>query len=289
MVRIIRMISIIRKVNHAPHTAARPGPMKSEIDLDQGATARGGSSATLLSAEPLYLQVKQRVIQGILEGEWKPGEQLPVESELAARYRVGVSTIRSAIGELVAGHILARKQGKGTFVCLHDDRRSVYQFFRVVRDDGTKELPVSELIGLKKAKADAAVADLLDLPRRSRGQDVYRLRNVLRVGGIAAVVSDITIPAALFRGLNEAIARSGSTLYAVYQTHFGINVVRTVEELRAVKASPAVAKVLALRTGDPVLEVRRHAYTFGDRPIEVRTSAVLTRNFFYLVESGRGM
>jgi len=159
----------------------------------------------------------------------------------------------------------------------------------VVRDDGTKELPVSELIGLKKAKADAAIADLLDLPRRSRGHDVYRLRNVLRVGGIAVVVSDITIPAALFRGLNEAIARSGSTLYAVYQTHFGINIVRTVEELRAVKASPAVAKVLALRTGDPVLEVRRHAYTFGDRPIEVRTSAVLTRNFFYLVESGRGM
>jgi GntR family transcriptional regulator len=263
--------------------------MKSATDVEQAATARASSSAALLSTEPLYLQVKQRVIRGILDGEWKPGEQLPVESELAARYGVGVSTIRSAVGHLVAGHVLARKQGKGTFVCLQDDRRSVYQFFRVVRDDGRKELPVSELIGLKKVKADADVAGLLDLPRRSPGQDVYRLRNVLRVGGIAVVVSDITIPAALFRGLNEAIARSGSTLYAVYQTHFGINIVRTAEELRAVKASSAVAKVLALCTGDPVLEVRRLAYTFGDRPIEVRTSAVLTRNFFYMVESGRGM
>jgi len=262
--------------------------MKSENPVERSGTGARSSSAALLSAEPLYLQVKQRVIQGILDGEWKPGEQLPVESDLAARYGVGISTIRSAIGELVAGHVLARKQGKGTFVCLHDDRRSVYQFFRVVRDDGRKELPVSELISLKKAKADAEVADLLHLPR-SRGQDVYRLRNILRVGGVAVVVSDITIPAALFRGLNEAIARSGSTLYAVYQTHFGINIVRTVEELRAVKASSPVAKVLALRTGDAVLEVRRHAYTFGGRPIEVRRSAVLTRNFFYLVESGQGM
>lgn len=263
--------------------------MTSETDTEVDAAGSNGLPAGLLSNEPLYKQVKQQVIWGILEGEWKPGEKLPTEPELASRFGVGISTIRSAIGDLVAGQVLARKQGKGTFVCLHDDRRNVYQFFRVVHDDGRKELPVSELVWLKKARADAHAADLFQLSRRARGPNVYKLRNVLRVGGVAVVVSDITIPAALFRGLNEAIARDGSTLYAVYQTHFGINIVRTVEQLRAVKASAAVANVLALRAGDPVLEVSRRAFTFGDKPIEVRTSAVLTRDFFYLVESGRGM
>jgi len=243
--------------------------------------------AALLTPEPLYKQVKQQIVRSLMQGEWKPGEKLPVESELATRYGVGISTIRAAIGELAAGKVLARKQGKGTFVSLHDDRRSIYQFFHVVRDDGVKELPVSELVWLKKTKAEDVVADTLQLPRSARGPDVFKLRNILRVSGTAVVVSDVLVPAMLFAGLDEAIARKGgTTLYAVYHTHFGVNIIRTVEQLRAVKADPTSAKILRLPVGDPVLEVHRVAYTFGNRPVEVRTSKVLTKNFFYLLEQG---
>ncbi len=243
--------------------------------------------AALLAAEPLYKQVKQDIVRSLTQGAWKPGEKLPVESQLAARYGVGISTIRAAIGELVAGKILARKQGKGTFVSLQDDRRSLYQFFRVVRDDGVQELPVSELVWFKRVKAEDDFADRLRLPRTAHGSDVFKLRNILRVSGTPVVVSDIVIPAVLFPGLTETLAREGgTTLYAVYQTHFGINIIRTVEQLRAVKASPTIAKILGLPAHDPVLEIQRTAYTFGNKLIELRTSRVLTSNFYYLSERG---
>ena len=250
--------------------------------------ARGHAlSNALLASEPLYKQVEDSIIRSLSEGEWKAGEMIPSESKLAERYGVGISTIRAAIGELAAARVLARKQGKGTFVSPHNDQRNVYQFFHVVKNDGVRELPVSELLSLRKGRPDDRVADLLRLPRSSRESEVFKIRNVLRVSGRPVVVSDVNIPASLFKGLNETtITEGGNTLYAVYQSRYGINVVRTVEELRAVKAEASVARILGVKAGDPILEVRRIAYTFRNIPIEVRRSCVDTTDFHYLIDQG---
>ena len=242
---------------------------------------RGG----LLAPDPLYKQVRHALVDSLARGEWKPGEMIPTERQLAERYGVGIATIRAAIAELAAAKIVARRQGKGTFVCLQDERRSIYQFFHVVRNDGVKELPVSELLSLKKSKADAEAAHALNLPRKPSGLEVFKLRNVLKVGGRRVVVSDIVIPAALFPGLTEKLIRTGGvTLYAVYQTHFGINIIRTDEQLRAVRADATTARILSLTEGDPVLDVRRTAYTFNDVPVEVRCSRVETNNYYYSLD-----
>lgn len=249
--------------------------------------AREALQGALLGPDPLYKQVKHQLVRSLAEGEWKAGEMLPSEPRLAARFGVGISTIRAAIGELVTARVLARRQGKGTFVPLHDDRLSIYQFFHVVRKDGTKELPVSELLSLSRAKADDEVADLLRLPRGAGSARVFKLRNVLRISGIPVVLSDIVIPAAQFPGLSEAAVRDGgTTLYAVYQSRFGVSIIRTVERLQAVRADAAASKIFGMRTGDPILEVRRIAYTFNDVPVEFRRSRVDTRQFHYFLDLG---
>lgn len=241
----------------------------------------------LLDSDPLYKQVRNALVDSLVSGKWKAGEMLPSERKLAERYGVGIATIRAAIGELAAAKVLARRQGKGTFVCLQEERRSIYQFFHVVRNDGVKALPVSELLLLKKARADADAAHALNLPRKAKSPEVYKLRNLLRVSGTPVVVSDIVLPATMFPGLTRGIIREGGvTLYAVYQSRFGINIIRTTEELRAVKADPITAKVLSLRKNDPVLEVRRIAYTFNDLPVEIRRSRVETKNYYYSLEDG---
>lgn len=241
----------------------------------------------LLTSEPLYKQVKNNIIRTLTAGEWKSGEMIPSESRLAERYGVGISTVRAAISELATARILVRKQGKGTFVSPHNEQRNIYQFFHVVKNDGARELPVSELVALKKGKPENRVADLLRLPRASRESEVFKIRNILRVSGKPVVVSDVMIPASLFRGLSETIIReSGTTLYGTYQSRFGINIVRTAEELRAVKADTGVARVFGIPAGDPILEVNRVAYTFKDVPIEVRRSWVNTADFHYLIDQG---
>ena len=212
---------------------------------------------------------------------------LPSEPNLASRYGVSISTVRAAIGGLVAGNVLARKQGKGTFVSLHEQRRDIHQFFHVVRNDGVRELPRSELLSLRTAAADNEVADKLRLPRSTRAAQVYRIRNVLRVSDVPVVVSDVTIPCALLPGLDEETIRNGGdTLYAMYQMRFGLNIVRTVEQLRAGRADATAAKIFGMDPGDPILEVRRLAFTYNDAPVELRRIRVDTRDYFYHSDQG---
>jgi GntR family transcriptional regulator len=95
-------------------------------------------------------------------------------------------------------------------------------------------------------------------------------------------VDDITIPSELFPGLNEKtfVARN-NTIYQLYQSRFGINVLRTDERLRAVLADASLAALLEVQPGAPLLEIRRVALTFRDRPVELRISRVDTSHHHY--------
>jgi len=52
----------------------------------------------------------------IAQREYAPGERLPSERELAARFGVSRPVVREAIGRLVAGGLLRTRRGAGTYV-----------------------------------------------------------------------------------------------------------------------------------------------------------------------------
>jgi len=58
--------------------------------------------------------------------------------------------------------------------------------------------------------------------------------------------------------------------------------VRISERLSAALAPPRIAGVLGLTAADPVLVIRRVAYTYHDEPVELRTSWVNTHDHEYL-------
>jgi len=236
--------------------------------------------------DPLYKHVKQQLVASLSEGEWKPGALMPSESSLAARYAVGISTIRAALSELAAAGVVVRRQGKGTYVGRHGEQRSVYRFFHVVGDGAAKTLPISELLDFRRGEAGDRVAEQLELPRARGGRTVFLMRNVLRVAGTPVVVSEVVVPRAVFPGLSKRLLREGPTLYAVYQKHFGVTITRAAEELRSVRADGDAARAFSLKAGEPVLEVHRLAYTFGDRPVEARRSQVDTRRHHYRIDRG---
>ena len=62
--------------------------------------------------EPLYVEVKKKITQSLILGEWVPGEAIPSEIELANIYDVSQGTVRKAIDDLTAESILVRRQGK---------------------------------------------------------------------------------------------------------------------------------------------------------------------------------
>ena len=83
-------------------------------------------------AAPLYRMLQRRLTRALSEGTWHPGQALPSESALAREHGVSIGTVRKAIDELVAGKILIRQQGRGTFVAAHTADRLLFHFFHVV-------------------------------------------------------------------------------------------------------------------------------------------------------------
>ena len=81
---------------------------------------------------PLYRQIKALILQSLQRAEWRPGEAIPSELELAAHYKVSQGTVRKAIDELSAEHLLVRRQGKGTFVATHSEARAQFRFLRLM-------------------------------------------------------------------------------------------------------------------------------------------------------------
>jgi GntR family transcriptional regulator len=235
----------------------------------------------------LYQQVRARLIEGISAGRWRPGEALPSESALASAHGVAIGTVRKAVDSLVAEGALVRHQGKGTFVTAHDGGRLMFHFFHIVGREGTRSYPEVRTLSLRRDRVDAAAARSLGIAPHEK---VIRIRNVLSLDGRPRIVDEITLPAALFPGLTEKIflARD-NTIYHLYQSRYGINVLRTDEHLRAILANAEDARLLGLAAGAPLLEIRRVALTFRDRPVELRISRVDTTEHDYHNTFGKGL
>ena len=253
---------------------------RTRLPVDNATTmshALAGGNPTL---NPLYKEVKIGLTRSLVTGEWQPGAAIPSETRLAHHFKVSIGTIRKAIDELVAEKILVRQQGRGTFVAIHSEDRQFYYFFHIVGKDGAKDAPRHELLSLRAAKADAGTAARLGL---RQGERVFRIHNVLKLAGKPVIFDELVLPAARFPDLSAATfsAREG-TIYGLYQSLYGISVVRISERLSAAQPEARVARVLGIDIDTPVLVIKRVAYTYDDRPVESRTSWVDTRNHEYL-------
>jgi GntR family transcriptional regulator len=232
---------------------------------------------------PLYLQLKSLLEAALERGEWRPGEAIPSELELAARFDVSQGTMRKAIDALAAANLVVRRQGKGTFVATHtEERTSNFRFLRIRRNDGRDEHPVSRLVDIRRAKAGAEAARALDL---RAGDAVVVVRRVLEYSGVPTVLDDITLPASLFRGLTRARyeAYRGS-MYGFFETEFGVRMLKARERLRAIAADGTSAAILGVAEGTPLLAVDRITFTYGERPVEMRRGLCATRHHHYLNE-----
>jgi GntR family transcriptional regulator len=236
---------------------------------------------------PLYEQVRARLTEAISAGRWRAGQSIPSEAELARTFGVAIGTIRKAVDSLVAEQALVRRQGKGTFVTQHDGSRLMFHFFHIVGRDGSKEYPEVEMLAFTRGRASHAEAEALAIAPHDK---VIRIRNVLSLQGRPSIVDDITLPALLFPGLTEKRFRArDNTIYHFYQSRYGINVLRTDERLRAVLATREAAELLRVAAGAPLLEIRRVALTFRDRPVELRISRVDTSRLDYHNTLGKGL
>lgn len=228
---------------------------------------------------PLYQQIKALITQSLQSGEWKPGELIPSEVELANRFKVSQGTVRKAIDELAAENLVMRRQGKGTFVATHHEARAHFRFLRLVPDEGLPHYPESKFIEVKRVRAPADVARLLDL---KSGDAVIFIKRVQSFDGVPTVVEELWLPGQIFKGLTaDRLVEYKGPMYGLFETEFGTRMIRAAEQIRAVCADAGAAQLLNVADGTPLLSSERVSFTYGDKAVELRRGLYLTTHHHY--------
>jgi GntR family transcriptional regulator len=154
-----------------------------------------------------------------------------------------------------------------------------FRFLRLTPDSGDSVGMQRRLIDCKRQRAPVEIARALGL----RASDpVIRVRRVLTWRASPVVLDDIWLPANLFKGLSaERLAGYRGPMYGLFESEFGVHMIRAEEKIRAVAADDVSAALLAVAIGAPLLSVERLSLTYGDKPVELRRGLYSTAAHYY--------
>lgn len=211
---------------------------------------------------PKYYRVKRQLLD--LTAELSPGSPVPPERELAEQYGTSRTTVRQALGELVAEGRLLRVQGKGTFVAGPKVAQSL-QLTSYTEDMKAQGLtPTTRMLELGYVTADEAMADRLDIKIGGRVLRIHRLR---MADGEPMAIETTHLAARRFPGLRRRLDRHPS-LYEALSTAYGVRLAEAEETIETVLATPHDAQLLGVDVGVPLLSLSRHSFDTDGEPVE---------------------
>jgi GntR family transcriptional regulator len=214
---------------------------------------------------PLYHQLKTAILREIQAGRWKPGDRLPTEDALMARFQVSKITVRQALRELAEMGYIRRAQGRGTFVLhppLEEGPRELTSFTGEMRGHG--RVATSQVIDQAVVAAPADIASRLDI---AAGAAVFRLQRLRLADGEPMGLQTAYIPLALVPGI-ELRAFVDASLYEVLASHYSLRPASAREAHMAVPVPDDAALLLQIPAGSPVLSAERLTRLTDGRPLE---------------------
>lgn len=195
--------------------------------------------------------VRDRVEELIRE-EYAAGEQLPTERELGERFGVSRVTVRRALAALTHTGAVFAIQGRGTFVAsdrLAEPPDRLLSFHELVASEHVQIAARPLRVETRPATLDEA-----EHFRIAPGALLFELSRLRTLDGLPVAIDETTLPLALDPGLADA-DWSHESLYArlLGAGHAPASADYVVE---AAAADPAVADLLTVAPGSPVLVTR---------------------------------
>ena len=236
---------------------------------------------TTATPTPLYHQIKEDLLDAIKGGRLAPGDQIPTELELMARFGVSRATVRQALGQLVSEGYLEIRRGLGTFVAppkIEQGLTGFYSFSREIERMGMR--PGTRVLALTREHATQSVASALCL---QTGDPVVALRRLRLADDEPLIVETSYLPAERFPGL-EHRDFDQHRLYDILTIEYGTRPARAREEFEPVLMSSEDAALLNKRPGDPALLLERTTFDAQGGPIEFCRSIVRGDRTRYFVE-----
>lgn len=216
------------------------------------------------SATPLYQQLAQRLTEDIGKGLYKPNARLPTESELSALYGVSRITVRQAMDDLVSQGLVARKQGKGTFVLgplVRHELRELKGFIEGMNKQGIE--PETRLLEYGLAAPSPRAAERMGT---GSGQ-LLKMRRLFSWNGVPFAESEVHLPALLASRVAREIADLLPS-YLLIEQFLGTEVARADLIIRAAAAGREHARLLQMKSGAPLLAIERLSFNADGVPLE---------------------
>lgn len=194
--------------------------------------------------------------------ELQQGDLMPSERRLMEDYGVSRITVREAIGQLVSDGHLVRVRGKGTFVASRavQSRLHLASFSEEMRAQG--RTPTTVVLFARVEKPPEATVRALALGGDEQAYHVKRLR---LADAKPVSIDDAWFHAASLPGLIEHDL--SKSIYEAVHTHYGRNIDRAEQTVKATAADADTATLLGTRRGVPVLYLDRVSFS-GDDTIE---------------------
>jgi len=231
------------------------------------------------STRPLYLQVKDMLVQRIAGGSWKPGSAIPNEIELSRELGISVGTVRKALDEMESERLISRRQGRGTFVIDQTSTENAVRFSNIRDPRGTRI--GGDIVTCTIVTAAANETEARHLQLRT-GEAVFRVHRVRAHNDIPLMVEESIIPQAYFPGLERKDDVSPSIVVLAHR--YGVLLGRAEERIGVASAKGEIARLLKVADGAPLLLLDCVVHAIDGKPIEWRLASCNLRENHYLAE-----
>lgn len=228
------------------------------------------ASRTKAPRVPKYLELKEWLLRGMLDGRFRPGTALPSENELSQQFQVSRITVRQALDLLRAGGLVSSHQGKGYFV------RNISAMQDLGRLQGFGEMmePLgvdtrSQVLSAAVVEAPAKVARALNV---KRGDGVVKIERLRIAAGVTLSVDLSYFPLDVGRPLLD-LDLQRVDIFKLIETDLGIeigfaDITMSVVEAGVELCAPVPAVDLPFTPGAPVIHIERLTYAMDGRPID---------------------
>lgn len=204
--------------------------------------------------DPLYMQVKDTLLDEISSGQYQPHDRLPSERELSNTFDVSRMTVRQALLDLAHDGAIYTRMGIGTFVAapkIDQQLRTLTSFSQDVRSRGGQ--PTSQVLEAREMAASAEVAAAL---RLATGAPVWVLSRLRLADAMPLAIETTNLPLALCPDLFQHDFGVES-LYQVLRTNYAVEPAQAEQVIEAALASPREAELLQLTPPAAVLHMQR--------------------------------
>ena len=215
-------------------------------------------------SQPKYAQLAYHISHMIEAGEWKPGDRLPSEAEMAKVLPASLGTIQKALGQLTKQGAIVREHYRGTFV---NGPRSLLGpwHLRFKDDDGKTLLPVlQEVLAIERVSGREPWASFLE-----ESQFYVCIKRFINVNGEFNAISRFFVSGEQFSSLLEMPVKALDGMYirAILSSRFGSPTLRLVEEVTCESMPDDVCKALSLPHKSVGMNFHIMSYGYRDAPL----------------------